>query len=81
MSYCRPSKTACGGLIPTRSLGQAAWFDLRVQIEKAGADEPAEVSPQFDTLPPSPGLEPPPATLRYGLEWTRADTKTTKKGT
>ena len=61
--------------------GQAAWFDLRVRIEKAGADEPAEVSPQFDILPPSPGLEPPPATLRYGLEWTMADTKTTKKGT
>ena len=61
--------------------GQAAWFDLRVRIEKAGANEPAEVSPQFDILPPSPGLEPPPATLRYGLEWTRADTKTTKEGT
>jgi anaerobic selenocysteine-containing dehydrogenase len=60
--------------------GQAAWFDLRVRIEKAGADEPAEVSPQFDPLPPSPGLEPPPATLRYGLEWTKAGAKTTKEG-
>ena len=59
--------------------GQAVGFDLRVRIEKAGADEPTEVSPQFDILPPSPGLEPPPATLRYGLEWTRADTKPPKK--
>jgi len=60
--------------------GQAAWFDLRVRIEKAGADEPAEVSPQFDPLPPSPGLDSPPATLRYGLEWTKAGTKNTKEG-
>ncbi|MEC9142260.1 MAG: molybdopterin oxidoreductase family protein [Pseudomonadota bacterium] len=50
--------------------GQAAWFDLRVQIEKAAADEPAESWPQFDTLPRMNGEGPPDATLRYGLEWT-----------
>jgi anaerobic selenocysteine-containing dehydrogenase len=51
--------------------GQAAWFDLRVRIEPAGLDEPAEVAPQFDSLPPTPGQKRPQETLRYGLEWTR----------
>jgi anaerobic selenocysteine-containing dehydrogenase len=50
--------------------GQAAWFDLRVQIEKAAADEPAESWPQFDTLPRMNGQDAPEATLRYGIEWT-----------
>ncbi|MEC7615881.1 MAG: molybdopterin oxidoreductase family protein [Pseudomonadota bacterium] len=50
--------------------GQAAWFDLRVRIEKAAADEPAESWPQFDTLPRMNGEGAPDATLRYGLEWT-----------
>jgi anaerobic selenocysteine-containing dehydrogenase len=46
--------------------GQAAWYDLRVRIEKA---EPAERSePHFPALArPSP--EPHPAELRYGQEW------------
>jgi anaerobic selenocysteine-containing dehydrogenase len=51
--------------------GQAAWFDLRVRIEKAAADEPAESWPQFDTLPRMNGEGAPDATLRYGLEWTK----------
>ena len=50
--------------------GQAAWFDLRVRIEKAAVDEPAESWPQFDTLPRMNGQDAPDATLRYGLEWT-----------
>jgi hypothetical protein len=50
--------------------GQAAWFDLRVQIEKAAVDEPAESWPQFDTLPRMNGQTAPEATLRYGIEWT-----------
>ena len=50
--------------------GQAAWFDLRVRIEKAAADEPAESWPQFDTLPRMNGEGAPEATLRYGIEWT-----------
>lgn len=46
--------------------GQAAWYDLRVRIEKT---EPAERSePRFPALArPSP--EPHPAELRYGQEW------------
>jgi anaerobic selenocysteine-containing dehydrogenase len=37
--------------------GQAAWFDLRVRIEKASADEPKMTSPQFDPMPTLPGQE------------------------
>ena len=51
--------------------GQAAWFDLRVRIEKAGAEEPAEAWPQFDTLPRMNGAGRPGAVLRYGMEWTK----------
>ena len=51
--------------------GQAAWFDLRVRIKKAGADEPAEAWPQFDTLPRMNGAGRPGAVLRYGMEWTK----------
>jgi len=35
--------------------GQAGWYDVRVRIYKAGADEPKETSPQFQTLRPFPG--------------------------
>lgn len=47
--------------------GQAAWFDLRVKIEKA---EPAEASePQFSAQSGS-GFEAA-KTLSYGKEWTK----------
>jgi len=47
--------------------GQAAWYDLRVRIEKA---EPGDVT----SLPHLPAIaqpepEPHPAELRYGQEW------------
>ena len=46
--------------------GQAAWFDLRVSIEKA---EPGDVSePRFDAQQSPVGHGP--ATLAYGKEWT-----------
>jgi len=51
--------------------GQAAWFDLRVRIEKAAADEPAESWPQFDTLPRMNGKSAAPEVVRYGMEWTK----------
>jgi sulfite dehydrogenase (quinone) subunit SoeA len=45
--------------------GQAAWYDLRLRIEKA--DRPGEVSePVFPTLHPIPSQPPRPAHLRYG---------------
>ena len=51
--------------------GQAAWFDLRVKIEKAAVDEPAESWPQFDTLPRMNGKGAAPEVVRYGIEWTK----------
>jgi hypothetical protein len=49
--------------------GQAAWYDLRVRIEKAApaeATETNESQPQFATLPPLPGAPENPGDLRYG---------------
>ncbi|WP_187970780.1 molybdopterin oxidoreductase family protein [Aquibium microcysteis] len=46
--------------------GQAAWYDLRVRIEKA---EPGgEAEPQF---PPVAASGSSPAELRYGQEWSK----------
>ncbi|MGB3386670.1 MAG: molybdopterin oxidoreductase family protein [Pseudaminobacter sp.] len=48
--------------------GQAAWYDLRVRVEKA---EPAAVSePQFPAVS-RPEVEPHPLELRYGQEWSK----------
>ena len=45
--------------------GQAAWYDLRVRIEKVAAD--AGVSePQFAALPNPPHMPERPDVLRYG---------------
>jgi hypothetical protein len=35
--------------------GQAAWYDVRVRIYKADADEPQQTSPQFTPLKQYPG--------------------------
>ncbi len=43
--------------------GQAAWFDLRVRIEKADPAEAGTSAPQFPPLDPVPGLAPRPARL------------------
>ena len=51
--------------------GQAAWFDLRVKVEKAGANEPAETAPQFEPLPRMNGKGAAPNVVRYGIEWTK----------
>ncbi len=48
--------------------GQAAWYDLRVRIEKAAADEQGESAPQFGSVRTSAGLSGRPALLRYGVE-------------
>ncbi len=37
--------------------GQAAWYDVRVRIYPAGADEPAETWPQFAPMSPLPGTD------------------------
>ncbi len=47
--------------------GQAAWYDLRVRIERA---EPAEASePRFEPAPVP--VSEVPRELRYGQEWSR----------
>ncbi len=38
--------------------GQAAWYDVRVRVYKAGADEAKETFPQFDPMPSAPGTPP-----------------------
>jgi anaerobic selenocysteine-containing dehydrogenase len=47
--------------------GQAAWYDLRVRIEKA--DGPSESEPRFDAAERPPGAAEPPAILRYGARF------------
>jgi hypothetical protein len=47
--------------------GQAAWYDLRVRIEKA---EPGEVSePHLAALREPAPADVPAKELRYGQEW------------
>jgi sulfite dehydrogenase (quinone) subunit SoeA len=36
--------------------GQAGWYDVRVRIRRADDDEPQQTSPQFDSVPPLPGM-------------------------
>jgi hypothetical protein len=45
--------------------GQAAWYDLRVRIEKAPAEDQI-TEPHFATLPVPPHLPARPSVLRYG---------------
>jgi len=52
--------------------GQAAWYDLRVRIEKCTADEIAETAPRLAPLPPLPGARARPAVLRYGADFRSA---------
>ena len=49
--------------------GQAAWYDLRVRIEKAAPGEAAMAQPQFPVLGHPPGLGETPDTLRYGADF------------
>jgi hypothetical protein len=48
--------------------GQAAWYDLRVRIERAPA-EAGQSLPQFAPLPAHPSLPARPEVLRYGQEF------------
>ena len=40
--------------------GQAAWFDVRVRVYKAAADEAAQTWPQFEPMKLLPGMEQKP---------------------
>ncbi|PLP60592.1 formate dehydrogenase [Mesorhizobium loti] len=47
--------------------GQAAWYDLRVRIEKA--DKGVVSEPHFPGIAEPDGERPSPMELRYGQEW------------
>ncbi len=49
--------------------GQAAWYDLRVRVEKAMPDEPRETAPQFEPQRPSGGFRSRAGILRYGARF------------
>jgi len=65
---CLPERA--GGMRYSNSdpvTGQAAWYDLRVRMEKVAADEAVgETAPQFEPLAPPPGLMPRPAVWPLG---------------
>ncbi len=45
--------------------GQAGWYDVRVRIYKADADEEKITYPQFDAMPTMPGMDKRPKWLGY----------------
>ncbi|MCG8354929.1 MAG: molybdopterin oxidoreductase family protein, partial [Kiloniellales bacterium] len=49
--------------------GQAAWYDLRVRIEKAAPAEAGETAPLYDKVTHPPGLKDTPDILRFGAEF------------
>ncbi len=49
--------------------GQAAWFDLRVKIEKVSEEEVREIFPKFDAPKKPDGIKPAPDILRYGSDF------------
>jgi anaerobic selenocysteine-containing dehydrogenase len=53
--------------------GQAAWYDLRVRVEKAKPEEAGETYPTFATLTPPPGMAARPTVLTYGAEFRERD--------
>ncbi|MEK9725492.1 MAG: molybdopterin oxidoreductase family protein, partial [Rhodospirillaceae bacterium] len=46
--------------------GQAAWFDLRVRVEKADPAEDEGLDPSFEPTAKPPGMFQPADVLRYG---------------
>ncbi len=51
--------------------GQAAWFDLRVNVRKCAPAEIAIAEPQFAPLKPPPGIPPAPQVLEFGAAFRR----------
>jgi anaerobic selenocysteine-containing dehydrogenase len=46
--------------------GQAAWYDLKVRLEKCAPADAGETAPQFPAMKPIPGAPKRPKILRYG---------------
>jgi sulfite dehydrogenase (quinone) subunit SoeA len=59
---CEELPTAGGGTVSNSDpiTGQAAWYDVRVRIYKAGADEPAQAWPQAAAVVALPGMAAAP---------------------
>ncbi|MSO54650.1 MAG: formate dehydrogenase [Rhodospirillales bacterium] len=55
--------------------GQAAWFDLRVRIEKAEPDDAQQTEPAMAELPSMPGMRAAPKILTYGQQFRDRRTK------
>jgi anaerobic selenocysteine-containing dehydrogenase len=51
--------------------GQAAWYDLRVRVERVAEAEAGETAPTFAAQKLPPGMAPSPGILKYGA-WLRA---------
>lgn len=51
--------------------GQAAWFDLRVRLEKCDPVEAGETAPLHPALQAPPNLPPRPEISRFGAEFKR----------
>ncbi len=52
--------------------GQAAWFDVRVRIERAADHEQKDAGHDFAPLTPPPGISPGPDVLQYGANFREA---------
>jgi anaerobic selenocysteine-containing dehydrogenase len=57
--------------------GQAAWYDLKVRLKKAAADEPQMIAPSFTAQKSPGGLPKPDQVLRYGINIINAEKKET----
>jgi anaerobic selenocysteine-containing dehydrogenase len=55
-----------GGVNADPITGQAAWYDLRVRVEKVLPAEAGHSAPSFAALVRLPSLKPPPEIVRYG---------------
>jgi len=56
--------------------GQAAWFDLRVRLQKCAAGDACETAPQFAPLANPPGSSPNPRWLSFGAQFRRGREQT-----
>lgn len=53
--------------------GQAAWYDLRVRVERAAADAPERLTePRFETVARPANMSQPPAVNRYGAQFNKS---------
>jgi anaerobic selenocysteine-containing dehydrogenase len=57
--------------------GQAAWYDLRVRIEKAASAEAGHSAPRLTPIAHPRSLSPPPAIVRYGARFRRDEQQDT----